>query len=291
MKIIRPINKLSNKLNDNYNHLLHIENKFLEKNHIDNIPEFNEISYLIEWIWEVTVRNCVSIDVYLLSIQILNRCLNRTINRNMMERMGRDIYYKIMAASSLHLASKILVEQDECYHIYHDELIDHCDDDVNYSDLLLMERYILEILDWKVEYPTTFDFFTLICEWRENNQPHLYDKEKFLTLLLLELSSTFPCLWCYNPSLQAASCFYLSRLILGLHPWSKQLASFTHYRQSDMFYCAEKINEIYFKEKSNPDDNYVICKYLSPCYEWASTHEPLPLNYFKNNCQYLMQEI
>ncbi|KAE8037091.1 hypothetical protein FH972_009714 [Carpinus fangiana] len=182
-------------------------------------------SILIDWLIEVHRRFELMPETLYLTINILDRYLSmKNVSRRELQLVG---------IGSILLACKY--EESYCLQVH--DLV--CISDYTYSgdQILVMEKSILEKLEWFLTVPTPYVF---LARYIKASVPP--DKEiENMVFFLAELGLVhYPTTILYRPSLIAAAAVYAARCTLGKSPfWSETLKHYSGYCEEQIMDCAK----------------------------------------------------
>ncbi|KAH9741090.1 Cyclin-B1-2 [Citrus sinensis] len=180
---------------------------------------------LVDWLIEVHNKFKLMPETLYLTVNILDRYLSmKTVNRRELQLVG---------ISSMLIACKY----EEIWAPQVNDFI--CISDYAYigSQVLVMEKAILEKLGWYLTVPTPYVF--LVRYVKASVSP---DQEmENLVFFLAELGiSHYPTVICYCPSMLAAASVYAAHCTLNKSPlWTETLKHHTGYSEEQLKDCAK----------------------------------------------------
>jgi cyclin B len=224
-------------------------------------PHINEKmrSILVDWLVEVHMKFKVVPETLLLSVNIIDRFLERqTILRPRLQLLG---------VSSLLIASKY----EEIYPPQIHELVYICDNAYSRTDIIKMETQILKTLEYQITQPSAHTFLVRYLK------AGLADKQMTqMACYLLDGTLQSYNLLHYLPSQLAAASVFLARHATGRNAWSPTLLKYAEYREEVIAPVARAILEE--KSAASPDLRTVTKKYSSSKYGNVSS-KPLSCDF------------
>ncbi|XP_075634674.1 G2/mitotic-specific cyclin S13-7-like [Castanea sativa] len=188
-------------------------------------------SILIDWLIDVHRRFELMPETLYLTINIVDRYLSKKIvSRRELQLVGM---------SSMLLACKY----EESYCLKVDDLV--CISDYAYPDtqILVMEKAILEKLEWYLTVPTPYVF--LVRYIKASVAPDLEMENMVFFLAELGLMH-YPTTILYCPSMIAAAAVFAANCTLNKTPfWSETLKHYSGYSEEQIMDCAKLLVEFH----------------------------------------------
>uniref|UniRef100_A0A2N9H261 B-like cyclin n=1 Tax=Fagus sylvatica TaxID=28930 RepID=A0A2N9H261_FAGSY len=182
-------------------------------------------SILIDWLIDVHRRLELMPETLYLTINIVDRYLSmKIVSRRELQLVGM---------SSMLLACKY--EESYCLQVH--DLV--CISDYAYTDtqILVMEKAILEKLEWYLTVPTPYVF--LVRYIKASVAPDLEMENMVFFLAELGLMH-YPTTILYCPSMIAAAAVFAARCTLNKTPfWSETLKHYSGYSEEQIMDCAK----------------------------------------------------
>ncbi|KAL1291731.1 hypothetical protein HN51_060258 [Arachis hypogaea] len=202
-----------------------VENESRPHDYMDSQPEINEKmrAILVDWLTDVHTKFDLSPETLYLTINIIDRFLAvKTVPRTELQLVG---------ISAMLMASKY-------EEIWPPEVNDFvCLSDRAYTNeqILVMEKVILDKLEWTLTVPTPFVFLVRFIKASVPDE-QLENMSHFLSELGMMHYATLM----YCPSMVAASAVFAARCTLNKTPlWSDTLKLHTGYTQEQLMDCAK----------------------------------------------------
>jgi hypothetical protein len=103
-----------------------------------------------------------------------------------------------------------------------------------------MEFLILEMLDYNITFPTSYNFMGILIETDDSTE----ETKKTASYILLKTLCDHKFVN-YKPSIIAASVIYYTKKMLGIAPyWSLKLKNITNYKVKNLIECINDIKKI-----------------------------------------------
>ena len=171
-------------------------------------------SILVDWLIEVQWKLKLLPETLYLSINIIDRILScRKVSLNRLQLVG-------LAATLL--ASKY----EEVVAPSVQNFVFLADNSYNATELLVAERYIFQILNFSLAYPSPMSFL------RRISKAESYDiRSRTLAKYLMEIALLDPNFVNQPPSLLAAVAIYTARFMLNSGPWTPNLVHYSGYQE------------------------------------------------------------
>lgn len=238
-------------------------------------------SVLVDWLVDVCEEFRLSSQTLHITIACVDRYLSKkNVPKNRLQLVG---------ITCILIASKY----EEMYPPSIERLVFICDKIYNRNDILSMEKYVLEVLNFSFSNPTIKDFLRRFMNASGSDKvetllANVVEKGRKFILLISFLKLTkkkkYLCelsLFEYNfillpPSLIAASSIYLARLTLNRKPWNTTLEHYSQYSES-LPQFKSCIKELYLvhKNASTSEFRAVQKRYSQEALEKVSSIEPV----------------
>lgn len=157
---------------------------------------------LSDWLISVHARFRLLPETLFLALNLLDRFLSA--------RVVSLVKLQLVGITCLFIASKT----EEVMAPSLDYFVKSAEATYTENDIRQAERYILQILNWNLSYPSPVHFLRRISKADDYNVP-----VRTLAKYLLEISLLEWRLTAIAPSLLAASAMWLARLVLGYENW------------------------------------------------------------------------
>jgi len=183
---------------------------------------------LVDWLVEVAVEYQQSQETLFLSVGYIDAYLSKA--RCMRSKL------QLVGITCMHIASKY-------QEIYPPQLQEFCyitDNTYEREDLILMERRVLDVLDFELSVPTTWMFLTRFLRVAEADR-----QTEYLGMYLAELSLLDYGLLQFLPSQIAASCVMLALNNNNKSHWSTTLEHYTGYTPRALRECATVLHRLH----------------------------------------------
>lgn len=179
---------------------------------------------LVDWLIEVAEEYKLTPDTLFLSVKYIDCCLSVcAVARTQLQLVG---------VTCMLIASKY----EEIYAPQVDEFCYITDNTYTREDVLLMERTVLDALDFELTQPTTRLFLRQYLQAAECDI-----KVDFFANFLAELALLDYKLLKFSPSILAAATLYLALETLGNCPWSPNLVHQTGIREDYLIECVAEL--------------------------------------------------
>ena len=184
---------------------------------------------LIDWIVEVHQKFKMQPQTLYICVNILDRYLERRV-------VKRD-ELQLIGCAALWIASKI----EEIYSPEVRDFVHISDRAFKASDLLAMEGQLLNVLEFKLTFPTHFVFLTRWLRVANADKRQKLFASYCVERMLQEYSFLR-----YKPSMIAAAALYLAtEVIPGSQPaWTSLLEKHTSYSAGDLESCVREMRDI-----------------------------------------------
>ncbi|KAG2671261.1 hypothetical protein I3760_14G125400 [Carya illinoinensis] len=227
--------------------------------YMDSQPEINVKmrAILIDWLIEVHRRFELMPETLYLTINLIDRYLSmKIVSRRELQLVG---------ISSMLLACKY----EESYSLLVYNLV--CISDYAYTSnqILVMEKSILENLEWYLTVPTPYVFLVRYIKASIGPDQEMENMVFFLAELGL---MHYPTTILYCPSMIAAAAVYAARCTLNKNPfWNETLKHYSGYSAEQITDCAKllvgfhstaaesKLKEVYRKYSSSDRGFVALC--------------------------------
>lgn len=171
-------------------------------------------SILVDWLIEVQWKLKLLPETLYLSINIVDRILG-------LKRVSLSRLQLVGIASTL-LASKY----EEVVAPSIQNFVFLADNSYNANELLTAERYIFQMLNFSLAYPSPMSYL------RRISKAESYDiRSRTLAKYLMEIALLDPSFVSVPPSLLAAVGIYTARLMLRSGPWTPNLIHYSGYEE------------------------------------------------------------
>ncbi|XP_078175110.1 G2/mitotic-specific cyclin S13-7-like [Carex rostrata] len=220
---------------------------------------------LINLIVEVHQKLCLSPETLYLTVFIFDRFLSQ-------ECVVR-VEAKLVGLCAMHIASKY----EEVYKPLLEDFSDMWMLRYGTSDVLKMEKRILNRLEWCLSLPTPYMFLVRYIKIEK------VDKEtECMIFFFSELALMQHFLIELRPSLLAASCVYVARCTLKKNPlWTKTLQHCTRYSEPQLIECAQILR---YAHSQAPKSimNAVYNKYSHEMFRKVALYAPAEVEAWNN---------
>ena len=190
---------------------------------------------LVDWLVEVAEEYKLLSDTLYLSANYIDRVLSSmSVVRSELQLVG---------VTCMLIAAKY----EEIYAPQVEEFCYITDNTYTRSQVVDMERNILETLKFELTVPTSKTFLRrfLTAANAETRVEYLASYLSELTLLDYHFLE-------FEPSEIAASAVLLSLLTLNKPHWSQTLVHYTQYQPADLAKCVEALNKVFTSTRSGP---------------------------------------
>ncbi|KAI8911103.1 cyclin B [Gorgonomyces haynaldii] len=204
--------------------------EYMRKLEVDTLPNPNYMdnqeklawkmrAVLADWLVEVHAKFRLLPETLYLTMNIVDRFLSR--------RVVDMTKLQLVGVTAMFVAAKyeeIIAPSIQNY-LY---VFDGCTDE----EILSAERYILQVLDFGLSYPSPMSFL------RRCSKADGYDNQtRTLAKYLMEISVIDHQFLPMTPSLIAASGLYLARRMLSRGQWDANLVHYSGYEEKEMVEC------------------------------------------------------
>lgn len=219
-------------------------------------------SILVDWLIEVQWKLKLLPETLYLSINIIDRILScRKVSLNRLQLVG-------LAATLL--ASKY----EEVVAPSVQNFVFLADNSYKASELLIAERYIFQILNYSLAFPSPMSFL------RRISKAESYDiRSRTLAKYLMEISLLDPNFVPVPPSLLAAVGIYTARLMLKSGSWCPNLIHYSGYQEFQVRRFSNRLLHFLQQEQRylSIHRKYSSKKYMKASifvYDWLKRHFP-----------------
>lgn len=219
-------------------------------------------SILVDWLIEVQWKLKLLPETLYLSINVIDRILSlRRVSLNRLQLVG-------LAATLL--ASKY----EEVVAPSVQNFVFLADNSFDSNDLLIAERYIFQILNFTLAYPSPMSFL------RRISKAESYDiRSRTLAKYLMEITLLDPNFVPVPPSLVAAVGIYTARLMLRSGPWTPNLIHYSGYQEIHVRRYSNRLLHFLQQEQRylSIHRKYSSKKYMKASmfvYDWIKRHFP-----------------
>ncbi|CAJ1916054.1 unnamed protein product [Sphenostylis stenocarpa] len=224
-----------------------VENENRPRDYIESQPDINKRSraILVNWLIEVNTKFELSLETLYLTINIIDRFLA------VKSVPGKEL--QLVGISAMLMASKY----EEIWAPGVDNLV--CFTTYSHEQILVMEKIILDKLEWTLTVPTPLVFLVRFIKASVPDQ-ELENMTHFLSELGLMHYDTLM----YSPSMFAASAVFAARCTLNKTPlWNETLKLHTGYSQEQLMECARLLVSFH-SMVGNEELKVVYRKYSDP---------------------------
>lgn len=219
-------------------------------------------SILVDWLIEVQWKLKLLPETLYLSINIIDRILGcRKVSLNRLQLVG-------LAATLL--ASKY----EEVVAPSVQNFVFLADNSYNATELLIAERYIFQILNYSLAYPSPMSFL------RRISKAESYDiRSRTLAKYLMEISLLDPTFVSQPPSLLAAVGIYTARYMLKSGSWTANLIHYSGYQEFQVRRLSSRLLNFLQQDQRylSIHRKYSSKKYMKASvfvYDWLNRHYP-----------------
>jgi cyclin B len=186
--------------------------------------------------WLVSIHRYLKLvpETLHLSISLIDRFLNKkSVSKYQLQLLGM---------TSLYLAGKY----EEIYPPEFSKYLKICENAYSKSQVILMEKELLKVVDFKVNTPTIWVFFTKYSECAGLNKAEASFGQYLIELGLLEQGMNK-----FRNSLKAACAVYIaSKYVKKETQW--RLQGLTGYQEAELKECAQEMNLALNLSRFNP---------------------------------------
>ncbi|XP_028789702.1 G2/mitotic-specific cyclin S13-7 [Neltuma alba] len=201
-----------------------VEHENRPHDYMDSQPELNERmrAILVDWLIDVHRKFELSLETLYLTTNIIDRFLaTKTVPRRELQLVG---------ISAMLMASKY----EEIWPPEVNDFVCLSDRAYTHEQILVMEKTILNKLEWTLTVPTTYVF---LVRFIKASIPD--EKFENMVYFLSELGAMHYATIMYCPSMVAASAVLAARCTLNKNPtWSDTLKLHTGYSEAQLMDCA-----------------------------------------------------
>ena len=220
----------------------------LSKDYLKHQAEITAHSRGILINWLVSIHRYLKLipETLHLAVSLIDRFLNKkSVSKYQLQLLG---------VTCLFLAAKY----EEIYPPEFSKFLKICENAYSKSQVVLMEKELLKVVDFKVNVPTAWVFFTKYAECAG-----LHRLEACLAQYMIELGLLEQGMTRFRNSLKAACAVFLaSKQVKKETVW--RLQGVTGYQESELKECLQEMNQIFHLARFNP---------LKAIREKFSTHE------------------
>jgi hypothetical protein len=233
---------------------------FLENNSVDG----NMRGVLVDWLVQVQHYLKLSQETLHIAVHLLDTVLDRR------EVMPTEL--QLVGVTSLLVASKM----EEYYPADIKKLVNLTDNSYSSKEILHMEKIILDVVSFKVYFPTSEDFLSRFTRAALRSEDLVFLKT---CQLLTDCNLPHPSHSCLAPSLLAAAAVYVTSLLFNISAnceshqacslWTTTLRHYTRYKQDEVvpaglamlqMFLSEKYSGVRTKYKSNSQHDKLVLK-------------------------------
>lgn len=188
---------------------------------------------LIDWLAEVHLKYKLAAETLYLTVNILDRYLERTpdVTTSKLQLVG---------ITSLLIASKI----EEIYPPEVKELSFITSKSYSCNEIIEMERQITLKLEYNLTVPT---IYTFLCRYLK--AAHADKIMVQVSCYLAESTLQHYKMLNYLPSLIAAKCVHSARMMTNRYPWSPTLRKYTKLDEDDLVLCGNELKQIFHERE------------------------------------------
>jgi G2/mitotic-specific cyclin 1/2 len=221
-------------------------------------------SILIDWLVEVHLKFKLSPETLFLTVNLIDRFLTlRSVNRNKFQLVG---------ITAMFIAAKY----EEVYAPPISQFVYIADGGFSNDEIIRAERYMLEVLEFKLHYPNPLNFL------RRCSKADAYDvQNRTLGKYFMELAMVDHEFLGYNPSMLAAASLYAARAVMNHRQvWTNNLRHYSGYTEADLRPCvlamlnaASTVTDTSYLAVHN---KYTATKYFGASVyvdRWTETHK------------------
>ncbi|KAK8601850.1 hypothetical protein V6N13_058473 [Hibiscus sabdariffa] len=248
------------------------EDEGLVRDYMDFQPDINSEmrSILLDWLIEVHRKFELTPETLYLTMNIVDRFLSmKVVQRDELQLVGIS-------------AMLIACKYEEIWAPQVNDFVFISDNAYVREQILVMEKAILDKLEWYLTVPTPYMFLVRFIKASIPSDDKMEDLAYYLAELGLMQYSTAVF---YCPSMLAAAAVYAARCTLGKNPlWSETLKHHTGYSENHLMNCAKHLVKFQataadstlkalYRKFSSPDRNAVAL--LAP----AKGLLPIPIHH------------
>ncbi|XP_009399851.2 cyclin-A1-4-like isoform X1 [Musa acuminata AAA Group] len=231
-------------------------------------------SILIDWLVEVAEEYRLVPDTLYLTVNYIDRYLSgNEINRQRLQLLG--VACMLIAAKYEEICAPQV--EEFCY----------ITDNTYFKDEVLeMEADVLKYLKFEMTAPTSKCFLRRFIRAAQGSDEVPALQLEFLACYIAELSLLEYNLFCYAPSIIAASAIFLANFIMQptKRPWNATLGHYTLYKPSDLSDCVKELHRLFCTSAGNNlpaiREKYSQHKYKFVAKKYCPAS--IPLDYFQD---------
>ena len=179
-------------------------------------------SILVDWLIEVHHKFRLEAETLYLTVNIIDRFLS--------VRVVSLVKLQLVGVTAMFIASKF----EEVTAPSIQNFLYMADGGYTDDEILRAERYILQVLDFALQYPSPMSFL------RRGSRADSYDLQtRTLAKYLMEVSLIDHRFLKMRASMIAASALYLARRMLDRGEWTDELVHYAGYEEKELLECAE----------------------------------------------------
>ncbi|KAJ8327952.1 G2/mitotic-specific cyclin [Batrachochytrium dendrobatidis] len=181
-------------------------------------------SILVDWLIEVHNKFRLLAETLFLAVNIVDRFLSL--------RVVSLVKLQLVGVTAMFIAAKY----EEVVSPSIQSFLYMADGGYTDDEILRAERYVLQVLDFALQYPTPMSFL------RRCSKADGYDiQTRTLAKYLMEVSLVDHRFISIPPSQIAASGLYLARRMLDRSPWNPNLIHYSSYKEEELQECSELV--------------------------------------------------
>ena len=210
---------------------IHVQPTYMQSVQTDINDKMRAI--LIDWLVEVHLKFKLMPETLFLTVNLIDRFLSvRAVSRKNLQLVG---------VTAMLLASKY----EEIWAPEVRDFVYISDKAYTRNQILVMERDMLNTLNFKLSVPTAYPF---LCRFIKANGAE--KEQALLVSFLVELSLPEYNMLRYAPSQLAAGAVYASNEIMGKQPWDHTLMRHTRYTKEEVQQVAQDMGRLMRKAPS-----------------------------------------
>ena len=210
---------------------IHVQPTYMQSVQTDINDKMRAI--LIDWLVEVHLKFKLMPETLFLTVNLIDRFLSvRAVSRKNLQLVG---------VTAMLLASKY----EEIWAPEVRDFVYISDKAYTRNQILVMERDMLNTLNFKLSVPTAYPF---LCRFIKANGAE--KEQALLVSFLVELSLPEYNMLRYAPSQLAAGAVYASNEIMGKQPWGHTLMRHTRYTKEEVQQVAQDMGRLMRKAPS-----------------------------------------
>ncbi|KAH6586620.1 hypothetical protein BASA50_009359 [Batrachochytrium salamandrivorans] len=181
-------------------------------------------SILVDWLVEVHNKFRLLAETLFLAVNIIDRFLSL--------RVVSLVKLQLVGVTAMFIAAKY----EEVVAPSIQNFLYMADGGYTDDEILRAERYVLQVLDFALQYPTPMSFL------RRCSKADGYDiQTRTLAKYLMEVSLVDHRFICFPPSQIAAAGLYLARRMLDRSPWNPNLVHYSSYTEDELLECSDLV--------------------------------------------------